>query len=131
MKYLLDTDVIVNHLRKKEKIEKNIITGGSAISIITLGELYYGAYKSINRENNLQSVKEFLEDFHIELINLSQNIMNEYAKLKSFLEIEGNRLDEFDLLIASTAIVHSLILVTHNLRHFKRILNLQIYKQLV
>lgn len=42
------------------------------------------------------------------------------------MEKSGNRLDDFDLIIASCAMVHNLTLVTNNLAHFKRIEGLKL-----
>jgi predicted nucleic acid-binding protein len=46
--------------------------------------------------------------------------------LKASLEKSGNRLDDFDLTIASCALAHNLTLVTNNLKHFSRIEGLKI-----
>ncbi len=126
MKYLLDTDVIVNQLRGKRKIKENIIQEGTAISIITLGELLYGAEKSANKENSLAIINGFISDLQVEILGLNQEVMQIYAKTKKSLEVSGKRLDEFDLLIGATANAYSLSIVTLNLRHFKRIPNLKI-----
>jgi predicted nucleic acid-binding protein len=44
-----------------------------------------------------------------------------FGLLKAQLEISGNRLDDFDLIIASCAMAHNLTLVTNNTKHFQRI----------
>lgn len=126
MKYLLDTDVVVNQLRGKTRIKESIIEKGTAISIITFGELLYGAENSTNKENSLIIISRFISDLKVDILGLNQEIMYIYAKTKALLEVKGKRLDEFDLLIGATACVHSLSLVTLNLRHFKRIPNLNI-----
>ncbi len=46
--------------------------------------------------------------------------------LKSKLEKAGKPLDDFDLILASTALTHNLILVTNNEKHFQRIKGLKI-----
>lgn len=127
MKYLLDTDVIINHLRGKEAISSEILTKGCAISIMTKAELLYGAYKSANPARSLDIIQNLLVDLSIQIIDLGQNtILDHYAKIKVALEQKGSRLDEFDLLIASTATSFGLTLVTKNIRHFKRIKSLAI-----
>lgn len=126
MKYLLDTDVVVSQLRGKARIKEEVIEKGAAISIITFGELLYGAEKSVNRENSLVIINGFISDLRIDILGLNQDIMRIYAKTKKSLEEAGKRLDEFDLLIGATASLHSLSLATLNLRHFKRIPGLEI-----
>jgi len=44
-----------------------------------------------------------------------------FGLLKSDLELSGNRLDDFDLIIAAIALSHNLTLVSNNEKHFKRI----------
>ena len=129
MKYLLDTDIVINHLRKKVMIKEVILEGGAAISIITLGELLYGAQKADNPEASITKLESSLSILELEIISLNKNIMIEFAITKSRLEKLGQRLDDFDLLIAATAKAHSLTLVTNNIRHFSRIPNLQIEKE--
>lgn len=121
MKYLLDTNILVDFLRGTKSIEVSIIKESCAISIITYGELIYGAYKSDKKEENLYKIKEMINDLEIEVNTLDEKIMNEYGELKAKLEKKGERLDEFDLLIAATALINNLTLFSRNLKHFKRI----------
>ena len=46
--------------------------------------------------------------------------------LKATLEKSGAPLDDFDVIIASCAQAHNLILVTNNIRHFSRIEDLKL-----
>ena|SRR3989338_4976568 len=126
MKYLLDTDVVVDHLRGKVKLEKSIVSESVSISIVSYGELIYGAEKSKEKGRTKILVKEFLQDLSIKILLLDRSIMEEYAKIKAELEIKGKKLDEFDLLIGATAKVNSLVLVTRNRKHFERINGLRL-----
>jgi len=126
MRYLLDTSVIVNHLRGKKSIKIDFLENGSAVSIITQAELFYGAYKSSNSLTNLKKLKAMFLDLGIEIITLTKEIIEQYAKIKANLEKQGKKLDEFDFLIAATAIERNLILVSDNLSHFKRISSLKV-----
>lgn len=125
MKYLVDTDVIIDHLRRKVALTEQILDEG-AISIVSLGELIYGTYKSSHPQKSLITLKEDLQILDFEIINLNEIIMAEFGRIKADLEIKGERLDDFDLLIAATAVVNNLILVTRNIKHFKRIKNLKL-----
>lgn len=117
MKYLVDTDILINHFRKKEAIPELILEQG-VISIISLGELIYGAYKSIYPQKSLIILKKNLQILDFEIINLDEIIIAEFGRRKADLEIKGVRLDDFDLLIAATALVKKLILVTRNIKHY-------------
>lgn len=126
MKYLIDTDVLIDNIRSKSKLDATVIEEGSAISIINLGELVYGSFKSINPPKALELVENLLRDFNLEIINLEKEIIYVFGKLKADLEQKGVKLDDFDLLLAATAKVNSLILVTRNQKHFQRIPGLEV-----
>jgi len=126
VKYLLDTNIIVDHLRKRIILSEDFLISGAGISIITLGELIYGAHKSDNLQRSLQKLENSLKILKLEIINLDFEVISEFARIKAELETKGRRLDDFDLLIAASAIVNNLILVTKNLKHFQRIPHLKL-----
>ena len=120
--YLLNTDTIIYNLKGHEAIKKNLqrhIEDPMKISIITLMELYYGAYKSEKVTGNLAKVKRLETEF--EIIPTGKESAEIFGMLKATLEESGTRLDDFDLIIASCAMAHNLTLVTNNVGHFKRI----------
>ena len=126
MKYLLDTNVIINHLRGKRLIDRAIIEKGAAISIISYGELLYGAYKSQYSEKNLNQIHILINKSPIQIINIDKEVIRIFAQLKSSLELIGQKLDDFDLLIGATALINSLSLQTENIKHFQRIPGLKL-----
>jgi len=126
VKYLLDTDIIIDHFRERKILSEDFLVSGAGISIITLGELIYGAYKSDNPERSLQKLENSLKILKLEIINLSFEIVSEFSRIKAELEKLGKRLEDFDLLIAATAKVNSFILVTGNKKHFERIPGLKL-----
>lgn len=126
--YLLDTDVIIDHLRGKKEIPEEIATQKIGMSIISYGELLFGVEKSINPPKTYQIITDFINAFSLEIVNLNKDSIGEFAKLKTRLEKSGKRLDDFDLLIAATAKQYSLILVTGNRNHFERISDLKIFR---
>lgn len=125
MGYLADTDVLIDHIRGKNYLDVQVINEGLGMSILSLAELLYGAYKSVNPQKNLGKVDELLK-LGIKVENLNPQIIDSYAQLKADLARSGQKLDEFDLLIAATAKVLSLTLITRNLKHFQRIEGLKI-----
>ena len=122
MMFLLDTDTIIFNFKGNIPIQKNLqhhFNDQINISVITLMELYYGAHKSQKVSINLSKIKR-LEQV-IEIIPVGVECVEIFSFLKSQLEMEGNRLDDFDLIIASCALAHNLTLVTNNIKHFQRI----------
>lgn len=125
-KYLLDTCVIIDLLRKKSKIDPSIFEKGASVNVIVLSELYYGAAKSKDKNKSFEQVENLISDFDLEVIDFNKKASLVFGNLKSSLELKGERLDDLDLLIASTAIVENKIFVTNNLKHFKRIKELTV-----
>ena len=125
MKYLLDTTVLISMIKDQHDARRKIENNGfvnCAVSEITLGELIYGAYKGGYERHKGES--DFVKDvFKILPIGGS---LDTYARLRSELESKGIRLDNFDLLIAATAIDTNRTLVTHNTRQFERIPGLKL-----
>lgn len=95
-----------------------------AISAITYGELIYGAENSANIENNIAKVHRLREIFPV--IELSCSIMDTYGSLKANLRRRGTTVNDFDLLIAATAITTGYTVVSNNQKHFGKIPDLQI-----
>lgn len=124
MTYLLDTSVIVNFLRGSED-SKNLVmdlsrNGVFAVSVITYGELLYGAYRSGAYKREREIVMNMIDDLRIAILPLTTDIVDYFAAAKFTLERKGNKLDDFDLLIGATAVASGSTLVTDNLRHFRR-----------
>ena len=90
-----------------------------AISSITLSELMYGAEKSIHFDKNLEAIEEFVS--HLEVLPYDSKASQHYGKIKAKLEKKGQIIGENDLHIAAHAISQGLILVTNNLKEFKRV----------
>lgn len=128
MKYLLDTNICIYFLNGQLSVFEKIQSIGfnnCSISEITLAELLFGAEKSQRVEQNRQAVFDFIYPNHIEILPISSAV-SLFAKEKARLQKIGCPVDDFDLLIGSSAVVNQLIMVTRNVRHFKHISNIQI-----
>jgi tRNA(fMet)-specific endonuclease VapC len=122
MAFLIDTDIIIYSLKKNEQVNKWMYENQNIpkyISVITYGELTYGARKSQHPEKNIATVNRIGELFQI--IDINQGIIEIFGEIKAKLEKNGNRIEDMDLLIASTAIYMNMSLVTNNKNHFVRI----------
>jgi tRNA(fMet)-specific endonuclease VapC len=120
--YLLDTDVFVYALRGHARVAEQLaahVADPRALSVITYGELLYGAQKSARPLENSAKIRRLLELFPV--VDVRPGMVETFASLKSGLEATGQKLDDFDLLIAATAIYLGYTLVTSNTRHFQRI----------
>jgi tRNA(fMet)-specific endonuclease VapC len=120
--YLHDTDTLIYNLNGDENVRQHIlrhIDDPILISVPTLMELYYGAYKSQKKTSNLSKVKTLAQA--MEVVPAGPEIADIFGLLKSDLEATGTRLDDFDLTIAAIALAHNLTLVTNNEKLFGRI----------
>jgi tRNA(fMet)-specific endonuclease VapC len=120
--YLLDTDILIYSLKSHKIVQQNLrrhLYDPIKISAVTLMELYYGAYKSQKVANNLAKIKTI--ENTLEIIPVSRELVEIFGVLKSDLEKVGTPLDDFDLILASTAMSHNLTIVTNNVKHFGRI----------
>ncbi|MCA0444946.1 MAG: type II toxin-antitoxin system VapC family toxin [Bacteroidetes bacterium] len=127
MAYLIDTDIIIYSLKGNETVNKNFLLNKNipkSISVITYGELVYGARKSQHVEKNVATVKRVSELFPV--IELNKEIIEIFGEIKAKLEILGTRIEDMDLLIGSTALYLNQVLVTNNEAHFSKIPDLKI-----
>ena len=119
--YLLDTNICVFYLKGlfqlADKIEQ-VGLNNCFISEITLAELKFGAENSQKIESNRLVVQELQNKIQIVPIIGALDL---YAKEKARLRKVGTPLDDFDLLIGTTAIANDLIMVTHDTNHFQRL----------
>lgn len=126
MKYLLDTNICIYFLKGKFELVETFDKIGFEnlyISEITIAELKFGAAKSEKPEKNKLVINKLANKFkQIPIFNSLDIFAVEKARLRN----EGNIVDDFDLLIGSTAIANEMILVTNNEKHFNRLRNIQI-----
>ena len=125
LKYLLDTNIVIYVLKRRPKEVLEIFNTNAsrmAISSITLSELLYGAEKSANVDKNLEAIEEFIS--HLEVLPYNAKASQHYGQIKAALEKKGEIIGENDIHIAAHAISQGLILVSNNLREFKRVPNL-------
>ena len=94
------------------------------VSVISYGELVFGAKKSSAVEKNLQTVEAVKSIFP--LIDIDADVMDVFGGIKAHTQKTGKVIDDMDLLIAASAISNKMTLVTHNTKHFENIPNLKI-----
>ena len=127
-RYLLDTNICIYIQREKPakvltRFEK-LKSGEAAISVVTWGELLYGAEKSQQRKKILYLLDEFKTI--IPVLPMPENAGKTYGSIRAFLEKKGTPIGNNDLWIAAHAKASSLTLVTNNEREFQRVPGLKI-----
>ncbi|MCL2111031.1 MAG: type II toxin-antitoxin system VapC family toxin [Clostridiales bacterium] len=122
---LLDTNVIVKVLRGDPEAIGFLNSLGTDVftSAVVIGELLYGANKSVKAEQNRQLVREKTES--LEVLPIDIETAEVYGQIKDQLAKEGRNIPENDLWIAATAKKHGLALVTLD-SHFKYVSGLAV-----
>ena len=114
--YLLDTNILIDLLKSKPEaisLTTRVPKGKASISVISVHELYRGA-----REKEIPALQQLISKFDIlELDAATSKLSGELAK--QFQPSHG--IDALDCMIAATAVVHDLQLITLNLKHFRPI----------
>jgi tRNA(fMet)-specific endonuclease VapC len=127
-RYLLDTD-ICSYIRRnaqpalRQRFER-LAPGEAVISVITYGEMIYGAVKSTAPTLGVERVENFVQALHV--VALPPKAAHAYGNIRGTLAGAGNIIGPNDLWIAAHALAENLILVTNNEREFRRIRGLKI-----
>jgi tRNA(fMet)-specific endonuclease VapC len=122
MTFLLDTDTCVFWLRGRSTVHARMAAVGAdalGISVITLAELRYGAECSAQPAANHRAIDDFVSG--ITVLGVDTGIARLFGETKAQLRRQGNLIEDFDLLLAATALSSGLTLVTNNTTHFDRV----------
>lgn len=123
-RYLLDTNIIIALLASDESVKEHLVSIEEVfLPSIAIGELYYGAYRSSRRDENVKRIDKLVKGNYILVCNA--RIAQEYGLIKSRLSEKGRPIPENDIWIAALASSNNLIVVTRD-KHFKHVEGLQI-----
>jgi tRNA(fMet)-specific endonuclease VapC len=126
--FLLDTNICIYAIKKKpESLLKKISANwrnGICISSLTIAELEFGIANSKYPDRNRVALLEFLSIFTV--LSFDEKDAIPYGLIKSRLRKKGIIIGPIDLLLAAQAISNDLVLVTNNVREFKRVEDLRI-----
>src|SRR5262245_3844664 len=125
--YMLDTNICIYVMKTypPELREKfNALAEQLCISSITLGELHYGAEKSVRRVENLKAIEQFAA--RLEVLPFGDKAAVHYGQLRAELERAVTPCGPYDMQIGGHARSEGLILVTNNMREFARMPGLRV-----
>ena len=127
-RYLLDTNLCI-HIRQKRPEEvlrrfRKLRPGEAGLSVITYGELLYGAAKSEQRVAALERLRELV--LLLPALALPGSAAETYGTIRTKLESKGQMIGNNNLWIAAHAVAAGLTLVTNNEREFRRVRGLKI-----
>lgn len=127
-RYLLDTNICI-YIRQKRPEEvlrrfRRLRPGEAALSVITYGELLYGAEKIRLRSTALEQLQELMQ--LLPALPLPETAASAYGTIRAELELAGAMIGNNDLWIAAHAVGSGLTLVTNNEREFRRVRGLKV-----
>jgi tRNA(fMet)-specific endonuclease VapC len=128
MRYLLDTNVCIRFIngRSPKLRDKFLIMTDQEIvvSAVTKAEMFYGSAKSQMPEISRTKQERFLSRFVS--LPFDDKAADMYGSMRAELERIATPIGSYDMMIASLALAHDLILITHNVKEFGRVNRLRI-----
>lgn len=125
MKWLIDT-CVVSEIQRKQPAPGVLhwLTehqAQAALSVVSVGEILHGIERLPLGTGRLRLQHWFDQlrvDYADRILPTDEAVWIAYARLRASVEAVGRSQDDLDLLIAATASIHGLTLVTRNTRHF-------------
>jgi tRNA(fMet)-specific endonuclease VapC len=122
-RYLLDTNICIYLRQERPSVVidrfRKLAPGEAAISVISFGELCYGAEKSQDRATAIAGLTRLTSVLPV--LPIPDAAGRTYGEIRRELEVRGEIISSNDLWIAAHARATGLILVTSNVREFKRV----------
>ncbi|MGD9891614.1 MAG: PIN domain-containing protein [Dehalococcoidia bacterium] len=136
MKYLFDTDILSNLLRRAPSpylLRRLALTPveEQATSSITLGELYYSARRLADGGDSLVERIDSTLLPNLSVLSFDVPAAQHYGELRAELERAGTPIGDANMRIAAIAKANDLTVVTANIRHFQRVAGLSVENWLV
>lgn len=127
-RYLLDTNICIYIAKYNPPSVRARFAQHSAnelaISVITLGELRFGAEKSQARERAITVIDELASLMAI--AELSEDVAMHYGDIRASLQKSGQIIGNNDLWLAAHARSNDWVLVTNNEKEFVRVESLRV-----
>lgn len=128
MIYLLDTDMasyVIKGASQTLDVKLSRQRPGSVfISSVTRAELRFGVRRLANAHKLASEVARFLAA--VPTLPWDERAADAFADMRAILERAGTPIGVMDTMIASHALATGAVLVSNNLRHFRRVKNLAI-----
>lgn len=130
MAYLFDTDAISELFKPRPSpvyLEwlAEVDREDQFTSAVVVGELYKGAFRSRARDRHLRNIEDRVLR-SVSVLPFDLSVARVFGEVQADLEIRGTPLADADVQIGATALHFGLVLVTGNLRHFRRISGLRV-----
>lgn len=125
--YMLDTDTCAFILRRSSQALLDQIQTVplelQVMSMVTLAELLYGVQISSRKKENRTAVDVLTR--HLSVLDWSRDAAEHYAEIRADLRKKGQLIGANDLMIAAHARSLGAIVVTNNVKDFRRVKGLK------
>lgn len=112
-RYLVDTNIVIAYFAGERPLLDRFETAAEVnSSVVTLGELVYGAMKSGRPRENLLRLERLRSA--VTLLKCDAETSRRYGEVKNALRRKGRPIPENDIWIAATALQHGLTLVSRD-----------------
>ncbi|NEX18586.1 MAG: VapC toxin family PIN domain ribonuclease [Halochromatium sp.] len=124
MGWMLDTNTASFVIRRRPIEVKRrfdaVGHGNLSISTVVLAELLYGAALHPTKS---AEIRHDIDDFRrrLRVVHWSEQAAKHYASIRADLRKAGTPIGNMDLLIAAHTLAERAVLVTNNLREFRRV----------
>ena len=127
MQYLVDTNACIRLINNSSPslLARMQQTDPSEVALCSVvkAELVYGAYRSSRTAENLRILARFFAPF--KSLAFDDRCVEQFGRARALLQEQGTPIGPYDLMIAATTIAADLVLVTANVREFKRVVGLR------
>lgn len=126
MTYLLDSNVCITYLRRRQSVIKQRINALPAASIFICTPVLAELVRGIHRSNDPVGEQARVQAFVVRFVMLPFDVSAaaEAGRIQAELDAMGLPIGLADVYIAAVAIASNLTLVTHNIREFRRVTGL-------
>lgn len=126
MRFLLDSNAMIELLNSPvgplaRRVRRHRPADIGLSSIVAF-ELYYGAHNSLRQVENLAR----LDKLRLEVLAFDLEDARHAGEVRSLLKTAGTPIGAYDTLIAGQARARGLMLISHNLREFRRVPGLRV-----
>jgi tRNA(fMet)-specific endonuclease VapC len=126
MRYLLDANAVIallndatSTLAQRVRREK---PADIAMSAVVAHELFYGAFKSRRRLQNVA----LIDALQFAVIEFDKEDARQAGEVRALLAAQGTPIGPYDVLIAGQAVARDMVLITHNTNEFGRVPGLRV-----
>lgn len=127
LRYLLDTNIFIYIRQGRPEVVRRFtrLRGGeAAVSVISYGELFFGASKRGQRAEDLERLRDLMR--LLPCLAMPEAAAEVYGAIRAELQSKGQIISNNDLWIAAHALASGLTLVTNNEKEFRRMQGLKV-----